>query len=124
MRRLAATLLLALSGVEGLLTACGSPPVTLTPEDERALRPVPDMSPEVRRLVDRGDALFIGALPPHRKGETMAALDLYMKARASYLEAQTHYASLTPVPAPLLDRVRECVTRIAVLQRQRHAAAQ
>ncbi len=113
MRPLAAVLL--------LLAACSSSaPVTLTPEDERTLRPIPDMNPDVRRLVANGDGFFVDALAPHRKGETVAALDLYAKARASYLEAQTHYSGI--VPQPLLDRVRECVIRIAALQRQRHSS--
>jgi len=102
------------------LAACGSPPPALSPEDQRALRPVPDMAPDVRALVERGDALFVDALTPQRTGDTATALDRYGKARASYLEAQTHYSGL--VPQPLLDRVRECVTRIADLQRKRHAS--
>lgn len=115
MRRLAAVLL--------LLASCGSPPAPAEPtaEESRLLRPIPDAPDAVRGLVERGDALFLRALSPHRQGDVDAALDLYSKARASYLEAQTHYPSLTPIPAPLLDRVRECVTRIAALQRQRHS---
>ena len=106
-----------------LLASCGSPPrATPTADEERILRPIPDATDDVRRLVDRGDALFLQALVPHRQSDVPAALELYSKARASYLEAQTHYPSLTPVPSALLDRVRECVTRIAALQRQRHAS--
>lgn len=102
-----------------LLAACGSSRATLSPEDERVLRPVPDMTPAVRDLVERGDSYFVDALPPHHQGDTVTALDRYSKARASYLEAQTHYSGL--VPQALLDRVKECVTRIAELQRKRHA---
>lgn len=120
MRPYVAALLLALSGVGGILAACGSTPATLSPEDERVLRPIPNMTPEVRALVERGDAIFVDAIPSHRGGDTATALDRYSKARASYLEAQTHYSGL--VPQLLLDRVKECVTRIAELQRQRHAS--
>jgi hypothetical protein len=113
MRSLAAALL--------LLAACGSPPVPLTPEEEFVLRPIRDMAPNVRALVERGDAHFVDALTPHRKGETQTALDRYANARSAYLEAETHYYS-GQIPPPLLARVNECVTRIAALQRQRHAA--
>ena len=118
--RTLAILLLALGGVGGL-AACSSTPATLSPEDERVLRPVPDMTPEVRPLVERGDALFVEALPPHHNGDTATALDRYSRARASYLEAQTHYSGL--VPQPLLDRVKACVLRIAELQRKRHSGS-
>ncbi len=114
MTRLAAVLLL-------LASCSGPPPATPTADEERVLRPIEKPPDAVRSLVERGDALFLRALAPHRQGDADAALDLYSKARASYLEAQTHYPSLTPLPAPLLDRVRECVTRIAALQRQRHS---
>lgn len=97
-----------------LLAACGAPPrPALSPEDERVLRPIPDPPEGVRKLVDRGDVLFVQAI-----GDRGSALELYGKARAAYLEAQTLYSGL--IPAPLLDRVKACVHRIAQLQRERH----
>jgi hypothetical protein len=99
-----------------LLAACGSPPrPALSAEDERILRPVPDPPEGVQALVDRGDGYFVKAI-----GEPASALDSYARARSCYLEAQTHYSGL--VPPPLLDRVRECVTRIAALQRRVHSS--
>lgn len=95
------------------LAACASPRPPLGPEDAHVLRPLSDPPDDVRRLVDRGDDFFVQAI-----GNPGAALDLYAKARASYLEAQTHYSGI--VPAPLLDRVKACVTRIAALQREQH----
>jgi len=113
--RLAAALLL-------LLASCGGPPQAAPTDDEvRLLRPIPDAPAPVRELVERGDGFFLQALAPHRGNDAAAALELYGRARSSYLEAQTHYRSPTPVPAPLLGRVRECVNRIAALQRLRHA---
>ena len=97
-----------------LLAACGAPPrPALTPDEERVLRPVPDAPGEICSFIDRGDEIFISAIP---EKDPQTALDLYGKARRSYLEAQSRYSAL--VPPPLIDRVRECVTRIAVLQRQ------
>jgi hypothetical protein len=112
MNRLAAALL--------LLSACSAPPpADLTADEERVLRPVPDAPEAARPLIDRGDAYFVRALGPHRAGDAPAALDLYGKARSSYLEAETHCGGF--IPPPLLDRVKECVTRIAALQRQIHS---
>jgi len=104
-----------------LLAACGSPAkVTLSAEEERILRPLPvPPDDDVRRLVARGDELFVSAIP---EKDPKTSLGLYGKARSSYLEAQTHYSGL--VPPPLLDRVKECVNRIAALQRQQHASPQ
>lgn len=104
-----------------LLAACGSPAKpTLSADEERILRPLPEPPDDaVRGLVDRGDGFFLRAIP---EKDPKAALELYGKARSSYLEAQTHYSGL--VPPPLLDRVKECVNRIAALQRQKHAAPQ
>ena len=103
-----------------LLAACGTPAkVALTPDEERILRPVADPPEGVQRLIDRGDNYFVSAIP---EKDPQIALGLYGKARSSYLEAQTHYSGL--VPPPLLDRVKECVNRIAALQRQRHSSPQ
>jgi hypothetical protein len=101
-----------------LLAACGAPPKpALSPEDERVLRPVPDVPDGgVQSLIDRGDAYFVKAI-----ADPASALDNYARARASYLEAQTHFGGL--VPPALLDRVKECVTRIAALQRRVHSAS-
>jgi hypothetical protein len=113
MRPLAAVLL--------LLASCAAPPApALSADEERVLRPVPDAPESARPLIERGDALFVRALTPHRAGDAPAALDLYGKARASYLEAETHCAGI--IPPPLLDRVKECVYRIAALQRQLHGS--
>lgn len=117
------------------LTACAGPSgarnVRLTPEEERILRPIPDPPDRVRRLVEQGDEMFLQGIPPYRRidpesnpdwtSQVTSALDCYTRARSSYLAAQGEFPSPQPVPPPLLDRVRECVLRIAALQKQRHA---
>jgi len=106
-----------------LAASCASPPaVELTEQEKTVLRPVPNPPDEVRGLVDKGDALFLQAIPAQRSGDSVAALDFYSRARKAYLEAETHYGGFVPIPSPLLDRVRECVIRIAVLQKQRHSS--
>lgn len=100
-----------------LLAACSAPPrPALSPEDERILRPVPEAPEGVQALIDRGDALFVQAI-----GDPASALDSYARARSAYLQAQVHYAGL--VPQPLLDRVNECVLRIAALRRRVHSSS-
>ena len=99
-----------------------APAVPLTPDEERILRPLVDPPDRVRSLVEDGDRLFLKGIPPYRGSEPDAtlAMECYRKARTSYLTAQGLYVSPAPVPPPLLDRVNECVLRIAVLiKRQR-----
>ena len=100
-----------------LLAACGAPPrPPLSADEERVLRPVPDAPDEIRRYIERGDDYFVSAIP---EKDPQTALSLYGKARTNYLEAQSRYPSF--VPPPLTDRVKECVNRIAALQRQLRA---
>ena len=107
--------------------------VRLTPEEERILRPLVGPPDRVRTLVERGDDLFLQGIPSWRASdpETGAdwasnldsALDFYSRARTSYLTAQSEYVSPSPVPPPLLDRVRECVMRIAAIYKRKHMPA-
>jgi hypothetical protein len=107
--RLAAVLL--------LLASCASPaPVELTEHEKHVLRPGADSE-----NVENGDAAFLEAVRAERSGDVDGALKSFATARTHYLKAQLGYPGLASVPAPLLDRVKECVTRIAALQRQRHA---
>lgn len=117
-----------------LLAACGTTSsarqVRLTPEEERTLRPMIDPPDRVRSLVEKGDDLFVQGIPAWRASDPEAggdwasnvdpALDFYSRARTAYLTAQSEYVSPSPVPPPLLDRVRECVMRIAALNRRKH----
>jgi len=107
--RLAAVLL--------LLASCASPtPVELTEHEKHVLRPGAESSD-----VDQGDDAFREAVRAERSGDIDGALKSFATARTHYLQAQLRYPGLASVPAPLLDRVKECVNRIAALQRQRHA---
>jgi hypothetical protein len=105
--------------------------VRLTPQEERILRPLGDPPDKVRRLVAEGDQLFLKGIPPYRESDpetgsdwpqkVAVAFDFYTRARASYLAAQGEYSGLS-VPPPLLDRVNECVARLATLERRRRSA--
>ena len=109
MSRLAAVLM--------LLASCASPPpVELTDHEKHVLRAGAE-SPDV----DQGDEAFRSAAGAERSGDADGALKNFAAARSHYLQAQLSYTGLASVPAPLLDRVKECVVRIAALQRQRHA---
>ncbi|HUR38009.1 MAG TPA: hypothetical protein VM222_00865 [Planctomycetota bacterium] len=109
MNRLAAALL--------LLASCASPaPVELTDHEKYVLR-----GGAASDDADRGDEAFLKAVRAERSGDADGALKHFAAARTHYLQAQLRYTGLASVPAPLLDRVKECVTRIAALQRQRHA---
>jgi hypothetical protein len=129
-RTFAAAALLALSACAG----SSARNVRLTAEEERILRPLADPPDRVRRLVEEGDELFCQGIPPYRgsdpetgsdwASQVPAALDFYSRARTAYLTAQSEYSSPQPVPPPLLDRVRECVMRIALLQRRKHSTPQ
>lgn len=116
-----------------LLSACAGGSagnVRLTPQEERILRPLGAPPDRIRRLVDEGDQLFLKGIPHYRKSdpetgsdwpeEVAAAFDLYTRARKSYLAAQGEYSGMS-VPPPLLDRVNECVARIAVLDKRRRS---
>ena len=109
MRILAAALL--------LLASCGAPPVP-SPEDERVLRPIPDAPEAARPHLERGDETFVRASAAQRGDDGAAALDLYRRARSSYLQAEALCGGF--IPPPLIDRATECVNRIAALQRQVH----
>jgi hypothetical protein len=118
-----------------LLAACSAPSsahnVRLTPEEERVLRPLPNPPDRVRTLVEQGDEFFLKGIPSWRTADpetghdwptnAAAAKDYYARARTQYLTAQSEYASPSPVPPPLLDRVRECVMRLAALERWIHS---
>jgi hypothetical protein len=107
--RLAAVLL--------LLASCSSPPpVELTDHEKHVLRPGVASAD-----VDQGDDAFRKAVGEERSGDADGALKHFAQARTHYLQAQLSYTGLASVPAPLLDRVKECVVRIAALQRQRHS---
>lgn len=117
----------ALAGCAGSARA----PAALTPEEEHLLRPVPDAPEPVERLIEEGDRLFRDGVAPYRASDPAAgsgaasaipeALDLYRRARLSYVTAQSRYSGLQPVPPALMERIRECVMRIATLERRRHA---
>ncbi len=107
MRKLAAALL--------LLAACGAPPAP-APEDEHVLRPVPDAPEAAVPFIERGDETFIKASAAQRAGDGAAALDLYRRARTSYMEGARACGGI--IPAPLQERAMECVQRMASLQRQ------
>lgn len=106
--------------------------VRLTAQEERILRPLGDPPDRVRRLVAEGDQLFLKGIPPYRESDpetgsdwlakTTAAHDLYTRARQSYLAAQGEFSGGMSVPPPLLDRVNECVQRLAVLEKRRRSA--
>jgi len=110
-----------------LLVSCSSssvPNVSLTPEEERILRPLVDPTNRVRKLVEDGDQLFMKGIEPFRGREldTALAMECYTKARTAYLTAQGLYASPQPVPPPLLDRVNETVARLAILIKRQRAS--
>jgi len=109
-----------------LLAGCAAAPaasVPLTPDEERILRPLTNPPDRIRSLVEDGDRLFVKGIPPFRGPEpdVTQAMDCYTKARTAYLTAQGLYVSPQPVPPPLLDRVNECVSRIAVLIRRQRS---
>jgi len=125
-RTLAAASLLILAASCG-----GSPePFKLTPEEEHLLRPVPEAPEKARRMVAHGDELFIQATAAYRRSNPEAggswatqnsmAVDLYTRARESYVAAQAE--SGLKVPPAILERSRECLTRVLELQKQRRAA--
>jgi len=128
LRLSAAALVLALSACSGGPSARN---IRLTPEEERILRPLAEPPDRVRRLVAEGDELFLQGIPPFRASdpetgadwarELPVAMDCYTRARRAYLTAQSEYPSPQPVPPPLLDRVRECVMRIAALSKRQHS---
>jgi hypothetical protein len=116
-----------------LLAGCASGSagnVRLTAQEERILRPLGDPPDKVRRLVAEGDQYFLKGIPPWRESDpetntdwtrnVATAFDLYTKARSNYLAAQGEFSGFT-VPPPLLDRVNECVARLAVLERRRRS---
>ena len=110
-----------------LLAACASgsaPSISLTPEEERILRPLTNPPDRVRRLVEDGDQLFLKGIEPFRGHDldTAVAMDCYTKARTAYLTAQGLYASPQPVPPPLLDRVNETVARLTILIKRQRAS--
>ena len=112
---------------------CAAPEPPLSPEETQVLRPVEPASPTVIDYVDSGDRLFRRGIAPWRATDPQAsnydggriaeAVDYYQRARLFYLKAQVEYGGLEPVPRAILDRVRECVVRISVLEKRRHAAA-
>jgi len=122
----AAVLLAAAAG-------CAAPQPPLSPEEEKVLRPVEAASPTVVDYVESGDRLFRRGVAPWRASDPQAgvpdagriaeAVDYYQRARLFYLKAQVEYGGLEPVPRAILDRVKECVVRISVLEKRRHAAA-
>ncbi len=129
MRTLAALLLLAAA-------SCSSPPTDkdfqFTPEERELLKPLPDKTPEnVRKMVEHGDQLFKQATPAYRRADAESgpnwetrnamALDLYTRARESYVAAQAESGLI--VPQPILDRSRECLLRLVALQKMKRAAA-
>ena len=129
MRSSAAVLLLALA-------ACSSPhrdkDFQFTPEERQLLEPLPEKTPEkVRRMVEHGDELFAEATPAYRRSDAASgpnwetrnsmALELYTRARESYIAAQAE--SGLKVPPPILDRSKECLNRIVALQKMKRAAA-
>ena len=101
----------------------------LTPEERQVLRPIPDAPEKVRRMVEHGDELFIQATPAFRRSDpdsgpnwetrNAMAVDLYTRARESYVAAQAE--SGLKVPQAILDRSRECLTRVLALQRSRRS---
>lgn len=133
MRRSAAAGLLLLASCFDSHSHSTTRELRLTPEEERILRPVSNASDRVSKLVDQGDELFRKGIPVWRASDPETgpswamnvdpALDLYSRARTFYLTAQSEYPSPSPVPAPILDRVRECVMRIAALQKLKHSPA-
>ena len=128
MRSPAAVLLL-------VLAACSTPhrdkDFQFTPEEKQLLQPLPDKTPEkVRRMVEHGDELFAQATPAYRRADAESganwetrnamALDLYTRARESYIAAQAE--SGLKVPPPILDRSKECLNRMVALQKMKRAA--
>jgi len=107
MRQLAAALL--------LLASCGAPPAP-TPEDEHVLRPVPDAPEAAVPFIERGDDTFIKASAAQRAGDSARALDLYRRARTSYMEGARACAGF--IPPPLQERAMECVQRMATIKRE------
>jgi hypothetical protein len=129
MRTSAALLLLALAA------GCSSPPrdkdFQFTPEERELLQPLPETTPEaVRKMVEHGDDLFAQATPAYRRADPQSgpnwetrhamALDLYTRARESYIAAQAESGLI--VPPPILKRSRECLNRMVALQRMKRAA--
>ena len=126
MRTLCATGLLLLAASCG----GGPPDIRLTPEEQALLRPIPDAPEPVRRMVAHGDELFIQATPAYRRSNPDAggdwatqnsmAVDLYTRARQSYIAAQAESGLM--VPPAVSERARECLIRIVALQKQKRAA--
>jgi len=129
MKTAAAVLLLALA-------ACSSPPTDkefqFTPEERQLLQPLPDTTPEkVRKLVGHGDELFREATPAFRRADpdsgpnwearNAMAIELYARARESYIAA--HAESGLKVPPPILERSKECLTRLLALQKLKRSAS-
>jgi hypothetical protein len=127
MRLPTAALLLALLG-------CSSPPTDkdfqFTPEEKALLQPLPDTVPQkVRTMVQHGDDLFAQATPAFRRADAESgknwetrnamALDLYTRARESYVAAQAE--SGLKVPQPILDRSKECLMRLVALQKMKRS---
>jgi hypothetical protein len=124
----AAALLFAIAG-------CSSRPSDkdfhFTPEERQLLQPLPDTTPEkVRKMVGHGDELFAQATPAYRRADPESgpnwetrnaqAFDLYTRARESYVAAQAE--SGLKVPQPILDRSKECLTRLLALQKLKRSA--
>ena len=104
-----------------LLAACGSGPAVdtshLTPEERHLLRPVPEAPDSAQRQVARGDEMFVRATTAAPES---AAIDLYTRARACYVEAQAECGLM--VPPAITERSRECLMRVVALQKQRRSA--
>jgi hypothetical protein len=98
-----------------LLASCSAPPAP-APEDEHVLRPIPDAPEAAVRFIERGDETFIKASAAQRAGDSASALDLYRRARTSYMEGARACGGF--IPQPLQDRAMECVQRMAALQRR------
>jgi hypothetical protein len=136
MRFPAAIPLLALAAASALFGAsCSSGTIDkdfqFTPEEKLLLQPLPDTTPrKVRSLVEQGDELFAQATPAYRRADPESgadwesrnamAFDLYTRARASYVAAQAESGLM--VPPPILDRSKECLTRLVALRKMKRSA--
>ena len=132
----AAALLLELDAASALLGAgCSSASTDkdfdFTPEEKLLLQPLPDTTPQkVRSMVQRGDEFFAQATPAYRRAgpesgpnwesRNALATDLYTRARESYVAAQAESGLM--VPPPILDRSKECLTRILALRKMKRSA--